>query len=62
MSKRQEFLDRVRDLQTDVKTRLDKGKFVKEVEKFCLEEAVKNLATAETHLQSFLQIHKYRGG
>ena len=62
MSERQEFLDRVRDLQTDVKTRLDKGKFVKEVEKFCLEEAVKNLATAETHLQSFLQIHKYRGG
>ena len=62
MSNRQEFLDRVRDLQTDVKARLDKGQFVKGVEKFCLEEAVKNLATAETHLQSFLQIHKYRGG
>ena len=61
MSERQEFLDRVRDLQADVKVRLGKGKFVKEVEKFCLEEAVKNLATAETHLQSFLQIDKERG-
>ena len=61
MSERQEFLDRVRDLQTDVKTRLDKGQFVKEVEKFCLEEALKNLATAETHLQNFLQTDKYRG-
>ena len=42
MSKRQEFLDRVRDLQTDLKARLHKGQFVKEVEKFCLEEALKN--------------------
>ena len=62
MSKRQEFLDRVRDLQTDIKARLDKGKFTKEVEKFCLEEALKNLSYAETHLQSFLQVDKYRGG
>ena len=62
MSKRQEFLDRIRELQTDLKVRLDQDKFVKEVEKFCLEEALKNLSYAETHLQSFLQIHKYRGG
>ena len=62
MSKRQEFLDRVRGLQTDVKARLDKGQFTKEVEKFCLEEALKNLSYAETHLQSFLQMHKFRGG
>ena len=62
MSNRQEFLDRVRDLQTDVKARLDKGQFVKEIEKFCLEEALKNLSYAETHLQSFLQMHKFRGG
>ena len=62
LSKRQQYVDRVRDLQTDVKTRLVKGKFVKEVEKFCLEEALKNLSYAETHLQSFLQIHKHRGG
>ena len=56
MSKRQEFLDRVRDLQTDIKARLDKGKFTKEVEKFCLEEALKNLSYAETHLNGFLQV------
>ena len=61
MSDRQEFLDRVRDLQADVKVRLGKGKFVKEDEKFCLEEALKNLSYAETHLQSFLQVDKYRG-
>ena len=62
MSKRQEFLDRIRELQTDLKVRLDQGQFVKEVEKFCLEEALKNLATAETHLNGFLQVDKQRGG
>jgi len=61
MSKRQEFLDRIRELQTDLKVRLDQDKFVKEVEKFCLEEALKNLSYAETHLNGFLQIDKYRG-
>ena len=61
MSKRQEFLDRVRDLQTDIKTRLDKGKFTKEVEKFCLEESLKNLSYAEKHLHGFLQVDKFRG-
>ena len=62
MSERQEFLDRIRELQTDLKVRLDKGRFSKEAEKFCLEEALKNLSYAETHLQSFLQVDKYRGG
>ena len=61
MSNRQEFFVRVRDLQTDVKARLDKGQFVKEVERFCLEEALTNLATAETHLNGFLQVDKERG-
>jgi len=61
MSDRQEFLDRVRDLQTDIKARLDKGKFTKEVEKFCLEESLKNLSYAEKHLHGFLQVDKYRG-
>ena len=61
MSKRQEFLDRVRDLQTDIKARLDKGKFTKEVEKFCLEESLKNLSYAEKHLHGYLQVDKYRG-
>jgi len=54
-------LDRVRDLQTDIKTRLDKGKFTKEVEKFCLEEAITNLGYAEKHLHGYLQVDKYRG-
>ena len=61
MSERQEFLDRVRDLQADVKVRLGKGKFVKEVEKFQLQEALVNLATAEEHLHGFLQVDKERG-
>ena len=60
MSNRQEFLDRVRDLQTDIKARLDKGKFTKEVEKFCLEESLKNLSYAEKHLHGFLQVDKFR--
>ena len=61
MSERQKFLDRVRDLQTDLKVRLDKGQFVKDVEKFQLQEALVNLATAETHLHEFLQVDKERG-
>jgi len=61
LSNRQQYVDRVRDLQTDVKTRLVKGKFVKEVEEFCLEEALKSLALAEKYLNDFLQIDKYHG-
>ena len=61
MSERQKFLNRVRDLQTDLKVVLDKGKFVKEVEKFQLQEALVNLVTAEKHLQGFLQVDKERG-
>ena len=61
MSDRQRFVDRVRDLQREVKDRSDKGRFVKEVERFQLEEALKNLATAEEHLNGFLQVDKYRG-
>ena len=61
MSERQQYLDRVRELQTDLKVRLDKGKFVKEVEKFQVKEALVNLATAEKHLHQFLQVDKERG-
>ena len=61
MSERQKFLDRVRDLQTDLKVVLDKGKFVKEVEKFQVKEALVNLATAEKHLHQFFQVDKERG-
>ena len=61
MSERQKFLNRVRDLQTDLKVVLDKGKFVKEVEKFQVKEALTNLSYAEKHLQGFLQVDKERG-
>ena len=61
MSERHKFLDRVRDLQSDLKVVLDKGKFVKEVEKFQVKEALVNLATAEKHLHQFLQVDKERG-
>ena len=61
MSDRQRFVDRVRDLQREVKDRLDKGRFVKEVERFQLEEALKNLSSAEEHLNGFLQVDKYYG-
>ena len=61
MSERQQYVDRVRTLQKELKVILDKGKFVKEVEKFQLQEALVNLATAEKHLHQFLQVDKERG-
>ena len=62
MSKRQKYLDTVRDLQKELGEVLGGGKFVKEVEKFMLQEAITNLKYAEKHLQGFLQIDKFRGG
>ena len=62
MSKRQKYLDTVRDLQKELGEVLQAGKFVKEVEKFQLQEAITNLNYAENHLQGFLQIDKFRGG
>ena len=62
MSKRQKYLDTVRDLQKELGEVLQAGKFVKEVEKFQLQEAITNLNYAEKHLQGFLQIDKFRGG
>ena len=61
MSKRQQYVDRVRDLQKELNAVLLAGKFTKEVERFQVEEAVKNLAAAEIHLNGFLQVDKYRG-
>ena len=61
MSDRQQFVDRVRKLQEELKAILLAGKFTKEVERFQVEEAVKNLATAEKHLNGYLQVDKYRG-
>ena len=61
MSARQQYLDRVRDLQKELKVILDKGKFVKDVERFQIQEAMFNLNTAEKHLNGYLQVDKNRG-
>ena len=61
MSNRQEYVDRIRKMQEELKAVLLAGKFTKEVERFQVEEAVKNLATAEKHLNGYLQVDKYRG-
>ena len=57
---RQELVDTVRGLVTEIEQRLVTGKFVKEVERFVLEEAKTNLGYAEKHLHSFNQIEKAR--
>ena len=61
MSDRQQFVDRVRKLQEELNAVLLAGKFTKEVERFQVQEAVTNLGYAETHLNGFLQVDKYRG-
>ena len=61
MSNRQTYVDRIRKMQEELKAVLLAGKFTKEVERFQVEEAVKNLATAEKHLNGFLQVDKYNG-
>jgi hypothetical protein len=61
MSERQQYVNRVRDLQKELKVVLDKGGFVKEVEKFQLREAMFNLNVAEKHLSGYLQVDKQRG-
>ena len=61
MSNRQEYVDRVRKLQEELNAVLSAGRFTKEVERFQVEEAIKNLATAEKHLHGYLQVDKFRG-
>ena len=61
MSKRQQYVDRVRKLQEELNDVLLAGKFTKEVERFMVQEAVTNLGYAEKHLNGFLQVDKYRG-
>ena len=61
MSDRQQYLDRVRDLQKELKVVLDKGSFVKDVERFQIQEAIFNLNIAEKHLNGYLQVDKYAG-
>ena len=61
MSKRQQYVDRVRKLQEELNAVLLAGKFTKEVERFMVQEAMTNLEYAEKHLNGFLQVDKYRG-
>ena len=61
MSERQQYVDRIRSLQKELKVILDKGKFTKEVERFQIQEAMFNLNVAEEHLNGYLQIDKYNG-
>ena len=61
MSDRQTYVDRIRKMQEELKAVLLAGKFTKEVERFQVEEAVRNLATAEKRLSGYLQVDKYRG-
>jgi hypothetical protein len=62
MSERQVFLDKVRDLKKDLEAELVKpNHFTKEVERFCVKEAIANLGYAEKHIQGYLQVDKYNG-
>jgi len=61
MSERQQYVDRVRTLQKELKVILDKGRFGKEVERFQIQEAIFNLNIAEKHLNGFLQVDKHNG-
>ena len=61
MSNRQQYVDRIRKLQEELKAILLAGKFTKESERFMVEEAITNLGYAEKHLNGFLQVDKFRG-
>ena len=61
MSERQAHVNQVRKIIKEIDSLLLKGQFTKEVEKHCLTEARTNLATAEKHLNGFLQVDKYNG-
>ena len=62
MSKRQLYLDRIRELKQDLKGELQGSKFVKEVEPFMLREAMIMLDRVESYLNGYLQVDKFRGG
>ena len=61
MSDRQGYLDRIRELKKDLKGEVEKGKFVKEVEPFMLNEAMTMLTRVEQYLNGYLQVDKFRG-
>ena len=62
MSRRQEYLDRIRDLKKDLKGELESRRFGKEVEPIMLREAMTMLDRVESYLNGYLQVDKFRGG
>ena len=62
MSRRQEYLDRIRDLKKDLKDELENKRFGKEVEPFMLREAMIMLDRVESYINGYLQEEKFRGG
>ncbi|MED5450692.1 MAG: hypothetical protein VX982_06280 [Chloroflexota bacterium] len=60
MSDRQIFLDQVRELINGLNKEVEKPR-VKEVETFCVKEALFLLEAAKTHINSYLQVDKERG-
>ena len=62
MSRRQEYLDRIRDLKKDLKGELESKRFGKEVEPFMLREAMTMLDRVESYINGYLQAEKFRGG
>ena len=58
MSERQAHVNQVRKMIKEIDSLLLAGKFTKEVERFMLTEAIKNLESAERHLNGFLQVDK----
>ena len=58
MRSRQELVNTIREVVQEIEQHLEPGKFVKDVEKFMLEEAKTNLGYAEKHLHAFNQVEK----
>ena len=61
MSERQQFVDKIRALVSELREELKNKKFIKEVEPFVIKEAIVMLEKAESYLNGYLQEDKYRG-
>ena len=62
MSEREHFLDKIRNLVSELEGELVKPKiFTKDVEPFMLKEAVVQLKKAETYINGYLQVDKHNG-
>ena len=62
MNERQQFVDKIRVLVSELEEELEKPKmFIKDVEPFMIREAVELLKKTETYLNGYLQVDKERG-